>query len=138
MSILKYLLKKKDKHKLNYPNVIYLKEYKKKNRIPLNNNLYVIYDYYYDKEKFNLLTKKDIENFEKLLEIHREVSIFIITKNIPNKKKEKLLTEVNHLLLELKHNDDVSIYISILLDYKKIAVDEIFKVLDFNKKLSNI
>ena len=104
---------KKNKNKVN--NVVSLKEYKKLR----NSKPYIIYDYYYNDKKRNLLTNKDIYDFEKLLKAYREVREYILKHNIDNKEQSRLLIEMSHYLLELKHNEDVNIYIDTLMDYKR-------------------
>lgn len=104
---------KNNKNKVN--NVVSLKEYRKLR----NSKPYIIYDYYYDDKKRNLLTNKDIYDFEKLLKVYREVREYILKQNIDNKKKSRLIIEMSHYLLELKHNEDVNIYIDVLIDYKR-------------------
>lgn len=120
MSIFKNIRRKiSNSNSKSNNNIISLKEYKKiKNSKP-----YVIYDYYYDEKKKCLLTNKDINDFERLLNVYRSVRNYILKQDISNKDKSNLIIQMSHYLLELRHNQDVDIYIHTLMDYKNQLVN---------------
>lgn len=120
MNLFKNIRSKIDTKNESNNNIISLKEYKKMK----NSKPYVIYDYYYDKKKKHLLTNKDIADFERLLDVYKYVRNYILNQNISTKDKSNLIISMSHYLLELRHNQDVNIYIHTLMDYKNELINK--------------